>query len=87
VDVYVEAGRDPFNNDLATGGLYFAGLLRPVSMDAFLEVQHRRGFEDNVSLFLRTEIRKGWFINASAIQQLRGRTSGGLSISHRWDLN
>jgi hypothetical protein len=84
LDGYVEAGRDPFDHDLVTGGFYFPGLFQRTGVDAFLEYQSRGGFDDRVSLRLRTEFARHWLAVGYLTQELDGKTSGGVGVRYRW---
>jgi hypothetical protein len=84
LDAYVEAGRDPFDHDLVTGGFYFPGLFQRTGVDTFLEYQSRGGFDDRVSLRLRKEFARHWLAVGYVTQELGGKTSGGVGVRYRW---
>jgi FecR protein len=84
LDGYVEAGRDPFDHDLVTGGFYFPGLFQRTGVDAFLEYQSRGGFNDRVSLQLRTQVAPHWLVVGYVTQELGGKTSGGAGVRYGW---
>jgi hypothetical protein len=84
LDGYVEAGRDPFDHDLVTGGVYFPLLFQRTGVDTFLEYQSRGGFEDRVSLRLRSEFAPHWLAVGYITKELSGKTSAGVGVRYRW---
>jgi hypothetical protein len=85
LDGYLEAGRDPFERDLFTGGLHFSGLHQRTGLDLFLEYQSRTTLNDRVSVNLRAMLARHWDVFGYFIQELNGGTSGGVALRRRWD--
>jgi hypothetical protein len=84
LDGYVEFGRDPYDRDLVTGGIYFAGLRRRTGIQLFVEYQSRDGFDDRVSLRLNGEFAPHWLAVGYLFQELGGKTSGGVALRYQW---
>jgi hypothetical protein len=81
---YVEAGRDPFDQNLVTGGLYLTGLQQRTGVHLFLEYQSRQGSEDRWSVRLNNEIASHWLVVGYLFGEFGGSTSGGIGLRYRW---
>jgi hypothetical protein len=79
---YVEAGRDSFQQELFAGGLHFPGLYQAANVDAFLEYQSRGGYDDRLSLRLRSEFAPGWLLFGQVTKELGGDTAGGVGLQY-----
>ena len=77
---YLEAGRDPFERHLFTGGLYFPALFQRTGMDVFLEYQTRTTYQNEVSLRLSAPVRPNVTAVGYVTDTGHGRLGGGAAL-------
>ncbi|MGO8672959.1 MAG: FecR family protein [Capsulimonadaceae bacterium] len=82
INVYGEAGEDPFSRRLFTGGVYLQDLYQHTGVDVFTEYETITGQSDRVSLRVAANVIRQWRVIGYLTRTWQGDTDGGLGLAY-----